>query len=69
MIYSGNCLILEWKAEESASGIFYFKMNNFDFCKKINESAFIRVRYLKSTSYLFFNELVENLVYAISIMN
>lgn len=44
-------------------------MNNFDFCKEVTGQNFVKIRYPTSTSYLFFNEHVNNLVYAISTIN
>ena len=44
-------------------------MNNFDFCKQIDRNTFIRVKYEKSTSYLFFDEMHDNLVYSLSVLN
>lgn len=44
-------------------------MSNFDLCKKINNSTFIKVKYLKSTSYIFFNDFNENAVYSFSLNN
>jgi hypothetical protein len=49
--------------------LYYLKMNNFDYCKKVSGAQFFRVQYEKSTSYLFFSEFHENVVYAISALN
>jgi hypothetical protein len=44
-------------------------MNNFDLCKQITSSLFVRVIYQKSSSFLFFDDHHENVVYAITALN
>lgn len=41
-------------------------MNNTDFFKPIDACVFVRVSYLKSTSYLFLHDSEDNLVYALT---
>jgi hypothetical protein len=44
-------------------------MNNFDLCKQLTSNLFIKIKYEKSTAYLFFNEFNDNVVYAITAFN
>ena len=44
-------------------------MSNFDLCTKINNSTFVKVKYLNSTSFIFFNQFKENAVYSLSLLN
>jgi hypothetical protein len=41
-------------------------MNGFDFYKQISSNLFVRVRYEKSTSYLFFDEGNNSVVYSVT---
>lgn len=44
-------------------------MNNFDLCKQISSRLFVRANYPKSSSFLFFDDSHENVVYAITAPN
>ena len=57
---------MQWQETEEKSTGYYLKVNNTDFYKPIDANVFVRVSYLKSTSYLFFHNTDDNLVYALT---
>ena len=44
-------------------------MNNYDLVKLVTNSIFFKIGYAKSTSYLFFDDNNNEVVYSISGMN